>query len=221
MHSSIARKNLMAVTGLMLCLFLLVHVLGNVPLLLPATQGRAMFNRYAEVLSGLPPIEVAGVITLASVALHAGLSLVLEKQARAAVGRRPVARPRPATSAWHARFMWATGLLVLLFVGVHLCDFWYPYKYGADALGRDALGQRDLYGLVASMLGASGHAGFYVLSTLAVGVHLQHGVHSALRSLGLHPPGLSRLARGLGTAFAMAVTLAFVAMTAAVFLRQD
>ena len=88
MHSTIARKNLMAVTGLMLCLFLLVHVLGNAPLLLPATLGAAMFNRYAELLSGLLLIEVAGVITLLSIALHAGLALVLEKRARAAAGRR-------------------------------------------------------------------------------------------------------------------------------------
>ena len=220
MHSTIARKNLMAVTGLMLCLFLLVHVLGNAPLLLPATLGAAMFNRYAELLSGLLLIEVAGVITLLSIALHAGLALVLEKRARSAAGRRPVTNPNPATSPWHSRFMGATGLLVLAFVGLHLWDLWYPYKYGGDAVGRDALGQRDLHGLVASVLGGSGRAAFYVLSTLALGVHLRHGVHSGLRSLGLYPPGLARLARGLGTTFAMAVTLGFVAMTAAVYMRQ-
>jgi succinate dehydrogenase / fumarate reductase cytochrome b subunit len=116
--------------------------------------------------------------------------------------------------------MGVSGVVLLVFLAVHLCDFWYPYKFAGPGVGDDAAGQRDLYGLVVSVLGRGAHAAFYVVAMLALGVHVRHGVYSGFRSLGLYPPGLARVARAAGTAFAALVTACFVAMAVSVFLRQ-
>lgn len=202
----------MAVSGLFLCLFLLVHVLGNSPLLLPGGRGQVAFNHYAELLSGLLLIKLAGLVTLAAIGLHAALALSLAWRARVLSGTSARVSPSPATSRWSSRFMGATGALVLVFLVVHLWDFWWPYKFGGDSLPLDPAGRRDLYTLVGSKLGGAGHAALYLLTLLALGVHLRHGVWSGLRSLGLHAPGLARAARLVGTAFGVLVAAAFAAM---------
>ena len=220
MLSTVARKNLMAASGLFLCVFLLVHVIGNAPLLVPEGRGREAFNRYAEVLSEFAPIRVASLLTFLAVALHALQALVLTQRARTAAGQRIRGAPRSALGGWPSRVMGATGLLVLAFLVLHLWDFWYPYQFLPAEVGTDAAGQRDLYGLVAGTLGHWAHAAAYVAGVLALGAHLHHGVAAASRSLGLYPPGLARRAHWVGVSFTAIVTIAFVAMTLVAFVQK-
>ena len=220
MASSIARKNLMALTGLLLCCFLLVHVLGNLPLLLPGAQGQEAFNQYAELLSGLAVVKIAGIVTLSGMVIHALLALALTWRARGSSNGAVVKSPSRPTSTWSSRFAWATGLTLAVFLVVHLWNFWWPYKFGGDSVPNDVWGRRDLYGLVQSTLSNPVYAAFYGLSMLALAAHLRHGVVSALRSLGLHPPGLTRAANVAGSIFTAFVACAFIAMIVMVFLTQ-
>ncbi len=71
MTSSIASKLWMAATGLFLCLFLLVHLFGNLQLFLPRPQAQEQFNFYSQLLSSNPLIKVAGLVTYASILAHA------------------------------------------------------------------------------------------------------------------------------------------------------
>lgn len=220
MLSSIARKSLMALTGLFLCLFLIVHVLGNTPLLMPAEEARLPFNRYAEVLTGLTVIKVASVVTMAVILLHTALGLVLTVRSRRAGAGGYAVSAAQETSPWYSRAMGLTGALLFVFLLVHLWDFWYPYKFGGDALLNDSAGQRDLYEVVVAASQRWWHAAFYVVCMAALGFHLHHGVYSASRSLGLYHTGFARWVRYVGLGFAIVVCGLFAAMSVYLFFMS-
>jgi succinate dehydrogenase / fumarate reductase cytochrome b subunit len=211
MLASVARKTLMALTGLFLCVFLAVHLLGNLQLFLPEGQAQTQFNWYAKVLSGLPMIKVAAWLTYISVLAHTILAIVLGIRNRRSVGTGYQAKSPTDLAPWYSRMMGVLGTVILLFLIVHMSDFWWPFKSGAD-IGVDADGQRDLFGLVVVEFQKGWKVALYVLGVLAVGFHLAHGVYSGLRSLGVSHPGYARWAKRFGYVFAVVVTVGFAAM---------
>lgn len=219
MLASVARKTLMALTGLFLCLFLVVHLLGNLQLFLPDGRARLQFNWYADMLSRLPVIEVAAWLTYLAVLMHTILSVGLAVRSRRSVGHGYQAKSPAGLVPWYSRMMGPLGTVILLFLIVHMSDFWYPFKTGAD-IGLDSDGQRDLFGLVKVEFRKGWKVALYVLGVLAVGFHLAHGFYSGLRSLGLSHPGYARWMKVLGYAFAVALTIGFAAMPVYLYVTQ-
>lgn len=217
MFTSVARKTLMALTGLFLCLFLLVHLLGNMQLFLPAPQAQSQFNWYASTLSQLPLIHAAAWLTYISVLLHSILAAVLAVRNRKSAGSGYEGRDPSRLAPWYSRMMGVLGIIILIFLLVHMSDFWYPFKMGGD-LGVDSEGQRDLFGLVTVEFQKGWKVILYVIGVIAVGFHLGHGVYSGFRSLGLSHPGYAKWLQRLGIAFAVAVTLGFGAMPIYLYL---
>ena len=211
MKSTIAHKTLMALTGLFLCLFLTIHLLGNMQLFLPRDQARSQFNWYADLLSHSLLIEVAAVGTYLAILAHALLALVTTIRNRRAAGSGYEGKA-PATAApWYSRSMGILGVIILVFLLVHMADFWFPFKTGAD-IGVDDAGRRDLHGLVAAKFQQGWRIVLYEAGVLAVGFHLLHGFYSGLRSLGVYHPGYATGLRWLGYVFTVAVTIGFGAM---------
>ncbi len=204
----------MSVTGLFLVLFLVVHLLGNLQLLLPAPAARSWFNAYSEALAVHPLIKVAAWITSGSIALHVAVAGLLTRRNRAA---RPYDRERPgASSPWYGRWMGWLGVALLVFLVLHLWDFWYPFHYGPIDL--DAAGNRDLYAVVARSFANPVIVLGYMVSMAALGFHLWHGLRAAFISLGLY--GV-RAERGRGRAarlIAWGLAGSFAAIPLYVFL---
>ena len=218
MTSTLVRKTWMALTGLFLCLFLAVHLAGNLQLFLPEGDAREGFNAYAEFLAGLPVIRIAAWGTYLAVIGHGALALVLAVRNRRAVGEGAQSRDA-GLAPWTSRSMGALGAVILVFLVVHLKDFWWPFKFGGD-LALDPDGRRDLFGLVALEFQKGWKVALYVVGVLAVGAHLAHGFYSGLRTLGLSHPGYARWARRLGLAFAVVVTVGFAAMPVFLYLAR-
>lgn len=219
MLSTIAQKTLMALTGLFLCVFLIVHLLGNLQLFLNEDQARIQFNWYAAFLSRLPVIKIAAWFTYLSVLVHVGLSVALAIRNRRSAGGGYQGQTPAGLAPWYARAMSLLGSIILLFLIVHMKDFWFPFKTGAD-IGLDSEGHRDLFGLVVFELSKGWKVVLYVLGVLAVGFHLAHGFYSGLRSLGLSHPGYARWIRRCGYLFAGLITLGFAAMPVYLYLRH-
>lgn len=211
MLTGVARKTLMALTGLFLCLFLVVHLLGNLQLFLPQSTAGVQFNWYAGFLSELLVIEIAAWLVYFGVLGHAILAIVLALRNRRSVGVGYEDKAPVALAPWYSRFMGVLGAIVLVFLVVHLKDFWFPFKFGAD-LGVDPEGHRDLFGLVVHEFQKGWKVAIYVLGVLAVGFHLLHGFYSAVRSLGVSHRGYAKWFRRLGYAFAGLLTIGFGAM---------
>ena len=126
--SSIGQKLSVALTGLFLCSFLLIHVIGNFQLF-KADDGLS-FNMYSVFMTTNPLIKTVSYVLYASILFHAfkGLHLVYKNRTARPVGYAVV--NGKANSHWTSRNMGILGTIILVFIVVHMSDFWYSYKFG-------------------------------------------------------------------------------------------
>lgn len=194
--SSIGKKILVALAGLLLCGFLVAHLAGNLFLL----KGADAFNHYAETLESNPLIIPAEIGLAALFLIHIILSLKSRWQNRQA---RPVAyelQEGKGARTWGSRTMAYSGLLLLTFLIVHIKTF----KFGDKNDG--------LFQLVTSSFANKAYTGFYVLAMAALGLHLSHGFQSAFQTLGVNHPKYTPLIKGAGLLFALAIAGGFAAL---------
>jgi succinate dehydrogenase / fumarate reductase cytochrome b subunit len=213
-NSSLGKKLIMALTGLFLCTFLIVHLGGN--LLLFKDDSGYGFNAYANFLTHFPPIEVVAYFLYLCILVHAVYALVLTLRNR---GARPVsyAAHNDSPASWSSKNMGLLGSILLLFIVIHMGDFWFNYKY-KDVLGFKeyktnlVTGERtvsdfkpqyagfensvstegnieivrvkDLHARVVYSFSHLWYVLFYVIAMVAVSFHLLHGFQSAFRTLG-------------------------------------
>ncbi|SOE22211.1 succinate dehydrogenase / fumarate reductase cytochrome b subunit [Spirosomataceae bacterium TFI 002] len=124
--SSIGKKVLMALTGLFLCTFLIIHLIGNLQLL--KDDGGYAFNTYAVFMTSNPLIKTTSYLLYASILFHAFWGLYITWQNKKA---RPVGYAKVNQSSTLAsRNMAVLGTIVLVYIAVHMADFWAEYKFG-------------------------------------------------------------------------------------------
>lgn len=199
----------MCLTGLFLSFFLLIHFLGNLQLFLPKEQAHLQFNAYSHFLSGNIVIKTISYILYASIILHAldGLLITL-KNKRSAANYQTDRRGR--ASKWYSRNMGVLGTLILIFLVIHFQNFWYVYKFGNLPLDKN--GNKDLYILVVNVFKEWWYVLIYIISMIALGYHLIHGIYSAIRTLGLYHPKFIRWFKIVGIAYSVIISLGFTLM---------
>lgn len=171
-QTSIGKKYISASTGFLLGLFLLAHLAGNAA----SFFGPEAYNAYASHLHALGPLLKLPETILALIfAAHAATGLLLFLENRKARPSRYAVSP-PLTSKINSSTMPYTGLIILLFVVVHLLQFHFAsHVTTVSELVKGTLSQP-----------ASGL--FYLLSLTALGLHLSHGLWSLLQSFGVNHP---------------------------------
>jgi len=221
LSSSLGRKFVMAVTGLFLISFLVVHLSGN--LLLFKEDGGAAFNAYAHFMGTNEVIRVMEIVLFAGIIFHfaEGVSLVLKN--RKARPQR-YAQKDPSGATWSSRWMGALGGIITVFLVLHLSDFFYKSRLATPEPGVielvDADGTRNLYAVVREAFAVSWYSGVYVVCMVGLAFHLVHGFRSAFQTLGLSHRGYALQVRRLGAAFAILVPLAFASMPIYFYLRS-
>jgi succinate dehydrogenase / fumarate reductase, cytochrome b subunit len=188
-RSSIGSKYLVAVTGLGLSGFVLIHMLGNLQVFL----GRDQLNHYAEALKANPGILwTARLVLLAIFVVHIGLALRLKLHNRAA---RPAAYVFQHTeeASFVSRNMVITGLAIFFFVLYHLAHFTLGLTDSKEFGMVDAAGRHDVYGVVVHAFSNPIITGLYILAMIFLGLHMIHGVQSSFQSLGLTRPHWEKL----------------------------
>ncbi len=180
LSSSVGEKLLIALTGLALFLYLVVHLAGNSLLLL----GPARFNGYAHMLISNPLIVPVEIGLAAIFVLHVWKTIAMwwaNRQARPVAYYRRAWAGDPSRKSLASATMIYTGLVTVLFVVLHVWNF----KYGQAA---ELEGQRDLYGLVMRFFQSPLNVAFYEVCLVLLGFHVWHGFSSAFDSLGGHHP---------------------------------
>jgi succinate dehydrogenase / fumarate reductase cytochrome b subunit len=207
-QSSVGKKAVMAVTGLILVAYLITHVLAN----LLVFNGPERINRYAQLLhSSGAALWGARLILLAALILHIIAATQLAIRSRAARPEPYAGGRDPQVSTFAARTIRWGGALILLFLIYHILHFTtgtaHPDFVELNPHHNVSTGFRNP--LVAAV---------YLLAMLAVGLHLYHGVWSSGRSLGLSQPSPRPLHRRVALVLAVFVWLGFTAIVIAGFL---
>lgn len=218
LFSTIGRKLLMALTGLFLILFLVVHLIGNLQLL--KSDGGRAFNEYAQFMTSNPVIKVVSYVNYALILVHIIWSIMLGRKNSQARGPQGYAVQKNS-SHWTSRNMGILGTLILLFLVFHLQGFWYQMHWGGiGTQNYDGEEVKDLYAVVNFAYEQLWYVGIYIVSMLVLAFHLWHGFISAFQTLGLNHPKYNPVIKFVGKAFAIVVPLLYAWIPVAMYLDK-
>lgn len=212
-HSSVGRKIIVAVTGVILILFVIGHLLGNLQIFI----GPDWINSYAQHLRDLGPLLwMIRAFLLASVILHIYFTILLAIENRRA---RPEAyRDRNyAKASWASRHMVVSGLVVLAFIVYHLAHFTFRVTDPRFALLKsDAQGHYDVFSMMVYGFQNVYVSAFYIVGLFLLTLHLTHGSSSFFQSLGFNNQRMTpKLAIG-GRVFAWLLFIGYTSIPLAV-----
>ena len=209
--STIGRKVVMSITGLFLCSFLVVHLIGNLQLF--KNDGGNAFNIYSHFMGTNPVIRTMEFVLLAGFVFHIWDAIALTRRNKAA---RPVgyAHNRPSeNSNWSSRNMGLLGTVILVFLIIHLYNFFIPTKTGElGPVMIEGMEYENLYVKVVEAFQIPLYVGLYVISMIALAFHLIHGFQSAFQTLGINHKKYTPAIKTIGYAFSVLVCLGFAAM---------
>ncbi|TAG07377.1 MAG: succinate dehydrogenase [Cytophagia bacterium] len=219
--STIGRKLLMALTGTFLILFLLVHLIGNLQLLLP-DKGVA-FNEYAYFMGHNKLIQVVSIGNFFFIVLHIIVSIVLTLSNQKA---RPVAyayQAKDQKSSSASRQMMILGSIILLFLVMHLAHFWAKSKFGglAETTLSGGVTGHNLYLETVEVFKIWWIAVIYVVCMIGVAFHLVHGFQSAFQTFGLNHKKYTPLIKTLGLGFSILVPLLYALIPIVIFIQNQ
>lgn len=216
--SSVGKKVIMSLTGLFLCLFLAIHMSGNF-LLLQDDGGKA-FNEYSRFMTTFPLIKIVSYVTYAFIIFHIvdGLKLAMSNR-KARPTKYAVSKP---SATWQSRNMALLGVIILFFLVVHLKSFWFEMKFGnVPTVLIDGVETKDLYSIVYAAFSQWWYVAIYLVSLIAIGLHLAHGFQSAFQTLGLNHKKYTPFIKGFGLLFSIIIPLGFAIQPIYVFLKTN
>ncbi len=204
------RKSIIAATGLFLCLFLIAHLSANCILLLPENISRELYNSYSTTLRESSLIKVVAYFLYAAIVLHTIYAAIVTYQNRQAKPSRYAVNNTKENSTWTSQNMGLLGITVLLFIVVHLANFWARIKLGmGEAVNLDGSGHVDVYDVTYSLFQNPFYVAFYAILAIPLGLHLHHGLKSAFKTLGFHhKKGLLTLSK-ISLVYAAIMSLGF------------
>ena len=219
LRSSIGKKLLNGITGVLLLLFIVAHLAGNLTIF----AGQDALNAYAHLTHSLGVLLIVIELALAAVFLahaYAGMTVWRDKQRARGTGYTQVAsKGGPSRQTLGSRSMAVTGVVLLVFLVIHL----YQFRFGpSEAQGYVANlhGEKvwDLNRIVVEHFKQPLWVAFYMGVMLLLGLHLRHGFWSAFQTIGVLTPRLRTAAFSFAVVFALVIAIGFFVLPLYVFL---
>lgn len=225
LSSSIGQKLIMSLTGLFLIVFLVVHLVGNLQLLID--DGGQQFNLYAKFMTTNPLIKITSYGLYAFILLHAFQGLYIKWRNTQARGEQKYAvkiTRATSTNATAAKFMAQLGIIIFVFLIIHMYQFWFKMKVGMLEMvqyeGID-YAVNNLYAPVQAAFTSPIFVIFYVVCMGVVGMHLWHGFQSAFQTLGLNHKKYTPIIQFLGKAYSIVIPVGFAIIPIFFFLFRN
>ena len=215
--SKIFQKALAALSGGFLILFLIGHLVGNLQLFIPGESGQKQFNIYALFMTTNPAVKILSYLTYFSILLHSVVTVFLTIKSRSVRPVKYLVNSGSTNSTWSSRNMAFLGILLLVFIIIHLRSFWYEMHFGD--IGIDKWGNKDLHTVTVSAFKDIYYTGFYIISMIFLGLHLYHGVESAFQTLGLNTSKYEHTINLLGKSIAVIIPLIFATIPISIYVR--
>jgi succinate dehydrogenase / fumarate reductase, cytochrome b subunit len=220
--SSVGKKLVMALTGLFLITFLIVHVginsciYNDLSFFDPADNGK-MFNKAAHFMGSSYVIRIMEIGLFIGFLIHIIQGYVLEVQNRK---RRSVGynvKMGSEGSRWYRKSMGLLGTLILFFLIIHIAHFWVPSRITHDLVqqhyqGADGPSYHDVFERMVTVFQEPWVVILYVLGCISLAWHLVHGFQSAFRTLGVYNKSYITTLKIIGIGFSILVPLLFALM---------
>lgn len=210
--STVGKKYLMGISGLVWAGFVLAHMAGNLLIFV----SHDAYNAYGHALTSGNIIYIVEAVLILALITHVftAVSLTIAnksakptKYAVAASGKKKVSLA--------SRTMAIQGSLILVFIIMHIATFKFGTYYETTVNG---VVMRDLAKLMAETFQSTGYVAWYVVALILLGFHLSHGVGSCFQSLGLMEGTYRNLWKKLSYAYAFIVALGFIAQPLYLFI---
>jgi succinate dehydrogenase / fumarate reductase cytochrome b subunit len=216
--SSIGKKLMMALAGLFLVVFLLVHLGINLTLIL--FEDPRIFNIAAHFMATNLVIKIVEVVLFGAIILHILYGIILQIL-------NWLARPlryriaNYAQTSFFSKFMIHTALIILAFLVIHLVDFYFKAKFGhVGEVVYNGKHYHDLGTLVIEKFRIGGFVIFYIASFLFLGFHLLHGFQSAFQTLGMNHKVYTPLVKTLGVLYTLIVVAGFTTIPLVIYFSR-
>ena len=209
--SSLGRKLIMALTGLFLISFLVIHCTINAMIFY--NDGGATFSHWGHFMGTNPIIRTLEIGLVVGFLLHIIQGFSLLRGNRAARPVKYLVSEAPPKSTWYSRSMGLLGTLLLLFLILHTSHFWIPNRTNQFTEGEEL----PLYKMMFEVFSNPLIVVVYVLGCVSLFWHLLHGFASAFQSLGLNHLKYNGIISFVGTAFAIVVPFIFALMPIAIY----
>jgi len=190
----------MSFTGLFLILFLIIHLAGNLQLLID--DGGEAFIAYSEIMASNLIIKFVAYALYIGLILHTYKGIMIWLENRRARGNIRYAVKSSSGTPWASRNMIWLGSLVFIFIAIHMSQFWFKFKF-------TDVHEAEHFTIVQESYQQIGIVIFYVLGQVVLGWHLLHGFQSAFQTLGLRSGKYHSLLSNIGIAFSIIVPLLF------------
>jgi succinate dehydrogenase / fumarate reductase cytochrome b subunit len=212
--SSIGKKLIMGITGLFLVLFLIVHCFINA--LIFINDGGLTFNIGAHFMASNWLIRAGEIVLFVGLIAHIVQGARLTFQNQAARPVKYAVSNGNANSKWYSRSMGLLGTLLLIFLIVHLSNFWVVSRFTGIPT-TDANGHEDLFAVMKETFKNIWIVVLYVLAMVSLAYHLLHGFSSAFQTLGWNHKKYTPFIKGVGVWYSIIIALLFALMPIAIY----
>ena len=210
--SSIVRKFIMTLSGLFLIIFLITHLVINS---LTLASSKDLFNEAAHFMATNPIIYAMQYVLALGFIIHIGMGIKLTIQNKRARSQEYVYNKMSKNTDLSSRSMIVSGGLVIVFLALHLRDYFYQMKF----VGLPE-GTTDYY-LVVNLFTNPYYTAVYVIAFIVLGIHLNHGFKSAFQSMGANHKKYNPLIKIVSTAYSIVIALGFSTIAIFHFINQS
>lgn len=219
--SSITKKVIMALAGLFLISFLLVHLGINLTVLIPGS-GIEIFNKAAHFMGTNPAIKVFEVVLFGGFIIHILYGLVLQLQNWKA---RPRGYKVTTTTqlSFFSKFMIHTGVLIFIFLVIHMIDFYFKAKFTdiVPTVVYDGKEYHDLGSLIIEKFKMMGFVIAYLVAFVFLGFHLHHAFQSAFQSMGWNHSKYTPFIKKLSLVVSVFIPLGFAIIPLVIYFSSS
>ena len=210
-YSSLTKKFIMAIAGLFLAVFLMVH-LGINLFIMPLTSNHIeIFEAAVHFMSTNPIIKVFEVVLLGGFLIHILFGLILQIQNWMA---RPVRYKKEGFShtSFFSKYMIHTGIVIFIFLVIHFINFYFVKLGITDppAGPMAVANNHDFYHMAINLFSNTWYSIIYIILIVILGFHMNHAIQSAFQSLGLNHSKYTPFIKAVGTIYSIVIPLGFI-----------
>jgi succinate dehydrogenase / fumarate reductase cytochrome b subunit len=202
----------MALSGLFLIIFLITHLVINS---LTLASSKDLFNEAAHFMATNPIIYAMQYVLALGFIIHIGMGVKLTIQNKRARSQEYVYNKMSKNTDLSSRSMIISGGLVIVFLALHLRDYFYQMKFVGLPEGTTD------YDLVVNLFTNPYYTSVYVIAFIVLGVHLNHGFKSAFQSMGANHKKYNPLIKIVSTAYSIVIALGFSTIAIFHFINQS